>query len=94
MGDSDHFISCDSHWSTWDSLYTLSEDEFEDSEDIEDDNAKYLVTSTSTNNISDVGHGYCLYCKVIGINKSGLIIQNILIIFSSLSFIILCSGKR
>ena len=28
MGEnSDNFLSCNSHWSNWDSLYTLSEDD-------------------------------------------------------------------
>ena len=31
MGEnSDNFLSCNSHWSNWDSLYTLSEDDEEE----------------------------------------------------------------
>ena len=33
----EQFVSCESHWSNWDSLYTLSEEEITE-EDVGEDN--------------------------------------------------------
>jgi len=48
-------MSCESHWSTWDSLYTLSEEEVSEAENDEDEGQSPGSGHNS--------HTYCSFCK-------------------------------